>query len=126
MKVTINFKKYIIENNTKELETNFNTTGIYQDNILKFVDDTKAINLISLKLFEVSVERKSDYSTYMTFKKGQKTKFIMNATFGNLELDIYTNELTVNKESLFIIYNVLEDFNSYKTYELHITFTPLK
>ena len=33
MKVTINFKKYIIENSSKELEISFNTTGIYQDNI---------------------------------------------------------------------------------------------
>ncbi len=126
MKVTINFKKYIIENSSKELEISFNTTGIYQDNILKFIDDSKAMNFISVNLFEIIVERKSDISTIMSFKKHQKTKFIMNASFGNLELDIYTNELIVNKESLFIVYNVLEDFNSYKTYELHVTFTPIK
>lgn len=126
MKVTINFKKYIIENSSKELEISFNTTGIYQDNILKFIDDSKAMNFISVNLFEIIVERKSDISTIMSFQKHQKTKFIMNASFGNLELDIYTNELIVNKESLFIVYNVLEDFNSYKTYELHVTFTPIK
>ena len=126
MKVTINFKKYIIENSSKELEISFNTTGIYQDNILKFIDDSKAMNFISVNLFEIVVERKSDISTIMSFKKHQKTKVFLNASFGNLDLDIYTNELIVNKESLFIVYNVLEDFNSYKTYELHVTFTPIK
>ena len=50
----------------------------------------------------------------------------MNASFGNLELDIYTNELIINKEAIYILYNILEDFNSYKTYELHITFIPIK
>ena len=126
MKVLINFKKYNLENNNREIETSFNANGIFQDNMLKFIDDTKAINLITLKLDEIVVERKSDINTNMVFKKRKKTKFKMNASFGALELDIYTNELIIDKESIYIYYNVLEDLNSYKTYELHITFTPIK
>ena len=99
------------------------TLGIfYKEDCKDNCDEEKK----QVNLFEIVVERKSDISTIMSFKKHQKTKFIMNASFGNLELDIYTNELIVNKESLFIVYNVLEDFNSYKTYELHVTFTPIK
>ena len=126
MKVLIDFKKYIIEENNKQLETSFKINGIKQDNCLKFIDNEKAINLITFNLFEINVERKSYINTFMSFKKKQKTKFLMNASFGNLELDIYTNELIINKEAIYILYNILEDFNSYKTYELHITFIPIK
>lgn len=126
MKVLIDFKKYIIDENNKQLETSFKVNGIKQDNCLKFIDNEKAINLITFNLFEINVERKSDINTFMSFKKKQKTKFLMNASFGNLELDIYTNELIINKEAIYILYNILEDFNSYKTYELHITFIPIK
>ena len=126
MKVLINFKKYTIENNIKEIETSFNINGILQDNCLKFIDNEKAINLITINSDGIFVERKSDINTCMVFKKKQKSKFYMNASFGNLELDIYTNDLIINKESVYILYNVLEDINSYKTYELHITFTPIK
>ena len=126
MKVLIDFKKYIIEENNKQLETSFKVNGIKQDNCLKFIDNEKAINLITFNLFEIKVEKKSDINTFMSFKKKQKTKFLMNASFGNLELDIYTNELIINKEAIYILYNILEDFNSYKTYELHITFIPIK
>lgn len=126
MKVIVNFKKYRIENGKKELEVDFNTNGIYQDNILKFVDKEKAINLVSIKLFEVIVERKRDVLTNMKFRNKQKTKFIMNASFGNLELDIYTSELIIRKGSVYILYNVLEDINNYETYELHIEYRPLK
>ena len=126
MKVSINFKKYIIENTKKEKESEFVVNGIYQDNVLKFIDNDKVINRITINTNEILVERTSEITTFMSFKQKLKTKFVMNAPFGHLELDIYTNELTINKEKLFILYNVLEDFNSYKTYELHITFTPIK
>ncbi len=126
MKVLIDFKKYIIEENNKQLETSFKVNGIKQDNSLKFIDNDKAINLITFNLLEINVERKSDINTFMSFRKKQKTKFLMNASFGSLELDIYTNELIINKETIHILYNVLEDLNSYKTYELHITFIPIK
>lgn len=126
MKVLIEFKKYNIENGFKELETSFCVPGIFQDSILKFVDNDKAINLISIKDNEITVERKSEIKTHMVLKKGEKTKFVMVASFGNLELDLFTNILNVKKDSIYILYNVLEDFNSYKTYELHITFSPVK
>ena len=126
MKVSINFKKYIIENTKKEKESEFVVNGIYQDNVLKFIDNDKVINRITINTNEILVERTSEITTFMSFKQKLKTKFVMNAPFGHLELDIYTNELIINKEKLFILYNVLEDFNSYKTYELHITFTPIK
>lgn len=126
MKVLIEFKKYNIENGFKEQETSFCVPGIFQDSILKFVDNDKAINLISIKDNEITVERKSEIKTHMVLKKGEKTKFVMVASFGNLELDLFTNILNVKKDSIYILYNVLEDFNSYKTYELHITFSPVK
>ena len=34
--------------------------------------------------------------------------------------------LNVEKDKIFVVYNVIEELNSYKTYELNITFTPLK
>lgn len=126
MKVNINFKKYKIENDTKELELFFNTNGIYQDRVLKFVDQDKAINLVTINLFEVIVQRSGEVNSVMTFRNKQKTKFKMNASFGNLELDIYTSKLIVEKDSIYILYNVLEDINNYETYELHIEYGPLK
>lgn len=126
MKVIVNFKKYKIENGNRKIEVNFNTNGIYQNNILKFADEEKNINTIEIKFFEIIVERKGEVSTKMIFRNKQKTKFSMIASFGKLELDIYTNELIVKKDSIFILYNVLEDINNYETYELHISFIPLK
>ena len=126
MKVNINFKKYKIENDKKELELFFNTNGIYQDKVLKFVDQEKAINLVTINLFEVIVQRSGEVNSVMTFRNKQKTKFKMNASFGNLELDIYTSKLIVEKDSIYILYNVLEDINNYETYELHIEYGPLK
>lgn len=126
MKVIVDFRKYKIENERKELEVKFNTNGIYQDNVLKFVDENNAINLININLFEIIVERKSDILTYMKFRNKQKTKFKMSASFGNLELDIYTSELIIKKDSVYIFYNVLEDINNYETYELYIEYIPLK
>ena len=126
MKVVVNFKKYKIENGNRKIEVNFNTNGIYQNNILKFADEEKNINTIEVKFFEIIVERKGEVSTKMIFRNKQKTKFIMTASFGKLELDIYTNELIVRKDSIFILYNVLEAINNYETYELHLSFIPLK
>lgn len=126
MKVNINFKKYKIENDKKELELFFSTNGIYQDRVLKFVDQEKAINLVTINLFEVIVQRSGEVNSIMTFRNKQKTKFKMNASFGNLELDIYTSKLIVEKDSIYILYNVLEDINNYEIYELHIEYGPLK
>ena len=126
MKVLIKFKKYIIENGKKEKETDFEISGIYQEHTLKYIDNDKVMNLVTIKNDEVIVERKSDITSVMSFKNKTKSNFLMKAPFGKLELDIYTNELCINKESIYILYKVLEDFNSYKTYELYITFTAIK
>lgn len=126
MKVNVNFKKYKIENERKELELFFNTTGIYQERVLKFVDQEKAINLVTINLFEVIVQRSGEIASVMTFRNKQKTKFKMSTSFGNLELDIYTSKLIIEKDSIYILYNVLEDINNYEIYELHIEYGPLK
>lgn len=126
MKVNVNLKKYKIENEKKELELFFNTNGIYQDRFLKFVDQDKTINLVTINLFEVIVQRSGEITSVMTFRNKQKTKFKMSASFGNLELDIYTSKLIIEKDSIYILYNVLEDINNYETYELHIEYGPLK
>lgn len=126
MKVLIDFKKYIIENNNKKLEIMFKVNGIYQNDNIKFIDNDLAMNNISIMFDEIVVERKSEINTHMVFKNKKKTKFLMSASFGRLELDIYTNKLCINKDSIYVLYNVIEDFNSYKTYELHIAFTPIK
>ena len=126
MKVNVNFKKYKIENERKELELFFNTTGIYQERVLKFVDQEKAINLVTINLFEVIVQRSGEITSVMTFRNKQKTKFKMSTSFGNLELDIYTSKLIIEKDSIYILYNVLEDINNYEIYELHIEYGPLK
>ena len=126
MKVNVNFKKYKIENEKKELELFFNTNGIYQDRFLKFVDQDKTINLVTINLFEVIVQRSGEITSVMTFRNKQKTKFKMSVSFGNLELDIYTSKLIIEKDSIYILYNVLEDINNYETYELHIEYGPLK
>ncbi len=126
MKVLIKFNRYIIENGKRDLEISFVANGIFQDNIIKYIDNDKGMNLISIKENQIYVERKSEIQSIMTFKKGVKTKYSMIASFGQLELDIYTNQLNVEKDKIFIVYNVIEELNSYKTYELNITFTPLK
>ena len=107
MKVNVNFKKYKIENEEKELELFFNTNGIYQDRVLKFVDQEKVINVVVINLFEVIVQRSGEITSVMTFRNKQKTKFKMSASFGNLELDIYTSKLIVEKDSIYILYNLL-------------------
>ena len=43
-----------------------------------------------------------------------------------MSLDIYTNELIINKDSIYVIYQIVDDVETSKLHELQITFKELR
>lgn len=120
MKVKVNFQKKIITQNTSKEELVFQTNGILQNNVLSFIDNEQVVNVITLKLPVVIIERKGEIHSFLTFEKNKTTTLLLKTNFGNLSIDIYTHKLTYENSKLEIIYDVIETNDENKTYELNI------
>jgi hypothetical protein len=125
MKVIVEFKKYIIENGIKHVELNYSTTGMYVNRTLTFVDKEKTINNVYINFADVVIERKADSNSKLTLKNKHKTNYDLNTPYGKMSFDIYTNELIIQKDSIYALYQVIEDTDSSKLHELHIAFKEL-
>lgn len=125
MKVIVEFKKYIIENGIKQLEFNYTAKGMYLNRILTFIDNEKIINNIYINFADVVIERKNESNSKLTLKNKNKTKYDLNTPYGKMSFDIYTNELIIQKNSIYALYQVVEDNDSSKLHELHIAFKEL-
>ena len=125
MKVIVEFKKYIIENGIKHVELNYSTTGMYVNRTLTFVDKEKTINNVYINFADVVIERKADSNSKLTLKNKHKTNYDLNTPYGKMSFDIYTNELIIQKNSIYALYQVIEDNDSSKLHELHIAFKEL-
>ena len=120
MKVKVNFQKKIITQNTSKEELVFQTNGILQNNVLSFIDNEQVVNVITLKLPVVIIERKGEIHSFLTFEQNKTTTLLLKTNFGNLSIDIYTHKLTYENSKLEIIYDVIETNDENKTYELNI------
>lgn len=120
MKVKVNFQKKIITQNTSKEELVFQTNGILQNNVLSFIDNEQVVNVITLKLPVVIIERKGEIHSFLTFEQNKTTALLLKTNFGNLSIDIYTHKLTYENSKLEIIYDVIETNDENKTYELNI------
>ena len=120
MKVKVNFQKKIITQNTSKEELVFQTNGILQNNVLSFIDNEQVVNVITLKLPVVIIERKGERHSFLTFEQNKTTTLLLKTNFGNLSIDIYTHKLTYENSKLEIIYDVVETNDENKTYELNI------
>jgi uncharacterized beta-barrel protein YwiB (DUF1934 family) len=120
MKVKVNFQKKIITQNTSKEELVFQTNGILQNNVLSFIDNEQVVNVITLKLPVVIIERKGKIHSFLTFEQNKTTTLLLKTNFGNLSIDIYTHKLTYENSKLEIIYDVIETNDENKTYELNI------
>lgn len=120
MKVKVNFQKKIIIQNTSKEELVFQTNGILQNNVLSFIDNEQVVNVITLKLPVVIIERKGEIHSFLTFEQNKTTTLLLKTNFGNLSIDIYTHKLTYENSKLEIIYDVIETNDENKTYELNI------
>lgn len=120
MKVKVNFQKKIITQNTSKEELAFQTNGILQNNVLSFIDNEQVVNVITLKLPVVIIERKGEIHSFLTFEQNKTTTLLLKTNFGNLSIDIYTHKLTYENSKLEIIYDVIETNDENKTYELNI------
>ena len=125
MKVIVEFKKYIIENGIKHVELNYSTTGMYVNRTLTFVDKEKTINNVYINFADVVIERKADSNSKLTLKNKHKTNYDLNTPYGKMSFDIYTNELIIQKNSIYALYQVIEGTDSSKLHELHIAFKEL-
>ena len=125
MKVIVEFKKYIIENGIKQLELNYAAKGMYLNRVLTFVDNEKIINNIYINFADVVIERKNESNSKLTLKNKNKTNYDLNTPYGKMSFDIYTNELIIQKNSIYALYQVVEDNDSSKLHELHIAFKEL-
>lgn len=120
MKVKVNFQKKIITQNTSKEELVFQTNGILQNNVLSFIDNEQVVNVITLKLPVVIIERKGEIHSFLTFEQNKTTTLLLKTNFGNLSIDIYTHKLTYENSELEIIYDVIETNDENKTYKLNI------
>ena len=120
MKVKVNFQKKIIIQNTSKEELVFQTNGILQNDVLSFIDNEQVVNVITLKLPVVIIERKGEIRSFLTFEQNKTTTLLLKTNFGNLSIDIYTHKLTYENSKLEIIYDVIETNDENKTYELNI------
>jgi uncharacterized beta-barrel protein YwiB (DUF1934 family) len=120
MKVKVNFQKKIITQNTSKEELAFRTNGILQNNVLSFIDNEQVVNVITLKLPVVIIERKGEIHSFLTFEQNKTTTLLLKTNLGNLSIDIYTHKLTYENSKLKIIYDVIETNDENKTYELNI------
>ena len=125
MKVIVEFKKYIIENGIKQLELNYAAKGMYLNRVLTFVDNEKIINNVYINFADIVIERKTESNSKLTLKNKNKTNYDLNTPYGKMSFDIYTNELIIQKNSIYALYQVVEDNDSSKLHELHIAFKEL-
>ena len=125
MKVIVEFKKYIIENGIKQLQFNYTAKGMYLNRTLTFIDNEKIINNIYINFADVVIERKNESNSKLTLKNKNKTNYDLNTPYGKMSFDIYTNELIIQKNSIYALYQVVEDNDSSKLHELHIAFKEL-
>lgn len=120
MKVKVNFQKYIKINNTTKEELSFQTNGILQNDTLSFLDNEQIVNVVTIKLPKVVIERKGEIHSFLTFEQNKTTSLLLKTNFGNLNIDIYTHVLKHENNKLIIIYDVIETYDERKTYELNI------
>ena len=98
---------------------------MYLNRILTFIDNEKIINNIYINFADVVIERKNESNSKLTLKNKNKTKYDLNTPYGKMSFDIYTNELIIQKNSIYALYQVVEDNDSSKLHELHIAFKEL-
>lgn len=120
MKVKVNFQKKIKINNTTKEELSFQTNGILQNDTLSFLDNEQIVNVVTIKLPKVVIERKGEMHSFLTFEQNKTTSLLLKTNFGNLNIDIYTHVLKHENNKLIIIYDVFETYDEHKTYELNI------
>lgn len=120
MKVKVNFQKKIKINNTTKEELSFQTNGILQNDTLSFLDNEQIVNVVTIKLPKVVIERKGEIHSFLTFEQNKTTSLLLKTNFGNLNIDIYTHVLKHENNKLIIIYDVIETHDERKTYELNI------
>lgn len=120
MKVKVNFQKKIKINNTTKEELSFQTNGILQNDTLSFLDNEQIVNVVTIKLPKVVIERKGEIHSFLTFEQNKTTSLLLKTNFGNLNIDIYTHVLKHENNKLIIIYDVIETYDERKTYELNI------
>lgn len=120
MKVKVNFQKKIKINNTTKEELSFQTNGILQNDTLSFLDNEQIVNVVTIKLPKVVIERKGEIHSFLTFEQNKTTSLLLKTNFGNLTIDIYTHVLKHENNKLIIIYDVIETYDERKTYELNI------
>ena len=120
MKIKVNFQKKIKINNTTKEELSFQTNGILQNDTLSFLDNEQIVNVVTIKLPKVVIERKGEIHSFLTFEQNKTTSLLLKTNFGNLNIDIYTHVLKHENNKLIIIYDVIETYDERKTYELNI------
>lgn len=118
MKVNITFCSKDLCDQTKN---SFNTQGILLNNgllVLKFNDPSGAINIIEYDNEKIIITRKN--ISKMFFIKNEETEALISTPVGKLNIRIYTEELSVQYNSITIKYMIENDKTQNK--ELKILF----
>ena len=86
-------------------ENFFNGKGILRKNELIFYDN-KIKTKVKILENKIILERTLDYILTLEFIKHTNTKATYNIYGKNLNLEIYTNELKINENNIFINYDL--------------------
>lgn len=92
----------------------FKGKGIFNKNELVFYEN-KIKTKIIIKKDKLIIEREADYFLHLEFEENKKTEGYIN-NFGKVILDIFTSKLIIRKDSIYIKYNIFEDFTYFVSF----------
>lgn len=105
VKIHFNLTSNAIEN------VNYQTTGIYvkqEKQILKFMEPSKAVNLLEYNYDEIKITRKGENESILQLKKDFKTFYTVKTKTGILKIEIETKEIKVEENRLYVRY-IIQD-----------------
>ena len=103
-KITI--KSHLIS----EDEIKFTGKGIMKDNEIIFYED-KVKTKIKILENMITITREENYCLKMEFIRGKKTEATYNMYGKNFYLEIFTNDIKIGKNKIFINYDLTLDKN---------------
>lgn len=103
MKANINFN--LTSNAIENLK--YQTNGIYikhEMNVLKFIEPSKAVNIITFNHHEISITRIADVESNLFLKPHFTTFYTVKTKEGTLKIEVVTKELIVEEQLIYAKY----------------------
>lgn len=102
----ISIKSHLISDD----EINFIGKGILKENEIIFYED-KIKTKVKILEEKIIISREENYLLKMEFIRGKKTEATYNMYDKNFYLDIFTNDLKIEENKIFVNYDLTLDKN---------------